>query len=101
MKIHKGIETTYRYNITDKMTCDICALTVEGDKWSNNEDVRKEFGNECDVSFNYSEGKSFREDGGWKKTYSLDICPMCFKHRIIPLLQKEYGVMLQTEEVDW
>ena len=46
-----------------------------------------------------SEGTSYPE-GGAKKESSVDVCPTCFKTKLVPWLISQ-GAKIREEEFDW
>jgi len=57
--------------------------------------------NEIDVrvQVRQRDGKAYPE-GGWGTVVEIDICPECFKARLIPWLESQ-GVVIERTEWDW
>lgn len=78
----------------DKLTCDLCGAKAHSEyQWDNGI---------CDVSettIKYRHGESWPE-GGSDTTISVDICPSCFKNKLIPWLESQ-NVSIREEDSDW
>lgn len=78
--------------------CDICGCKAEGgDEWSGSiydiEDT------EVTIKIQYETGTRY-PDNGWSKKYEIDICPRCFKDKLMAWLE-EQGVNITEIETDW
>lgn len=83
----------------EKIICDLCGS--EGhpfrDSWNGNVyEIDKAKVYTC---VEYEKGSSYPE-GGEKTTVYVDICPNCFKQKLIPWL-KSQGANIQERESDW
>ncbi len=90
-------ETTYKKFLCRK--CDLCGFeTKHGDgEWSggwydiNDTDIR--------VEIKQKEGTNYPE-GGSGTNYEIDLCPNCFKEKLVPWL-KSQGANIEEQEWDW
>lgn len=96
MKTYKTVRVpASEQKCVDKITCDLCgAMSPRGDSWSN--DAREDVA-ETSVSMTLGWGS---RDGGDKTTTLYDICPTCFKSKLMPWLEAQ-GAKPQTEHSDW
>ena len=85
-------ETVKRSHLTET-ECDLCHRRNQGDGWAKDVYDATETTVECRW------GKSY-PDGGHGERIDLDICPECFKERLIPWL-KEQGVTVEPTEWYW
>ncbi len=77
-----------------KLVCDLCGKKgTEGwrsSKWNINETV-------VEVEVQQRERDNY-PDCSWGTEYVIDICPECFKNRLVPWLRSEGA---KIEEVKW
>lgn len=85
----KEIET---YEFTQ---CDICK--VKYDVPNGNYEGYPEL---CRTVLKIEEGGKEYNDVYYTEK-SLDICPSCFKSKVIPLLEDTFGVQFNTREIDY
>ena len=78
--------------------CDLCGKESKGEKWQARSCYEV---NETEISIEVrqKEGSSC-PDGGSGTKYEIDLCPNCFKTKLIPWL-KSQGATIQEEEWDW
>lgn len=87
-------EKTHTYNELVGSKCDICgAETNNGNNWSN------ERYNQNETKVEHRQGDVY-PDGSFGKTYSTEICPICFETKLIPFL-KSLGSKVEYEEWDF
>lgn len=85
-----------------KTVCDLCGAESKRDDWwyfyghRDPEDNGNLQETEVKVVIRYTHGTSYPE-GGNGKEYSVDICPDCFRKKLIPWL-KEQGAEIREEE---
>ena len=77
--------------------CDLCGLETKGndwsaEKWNVNETTIK-------IEITQKEGHSYPE-GGSGTEYEIDICPDCFKNKLV-LWLKSQGADVQQKDWDW
>ena len=78
------------------LQCDLCgAKSKHRDDWAteNFEDSETEI----KISGSQREGTSYPE-GGIGTEYEIDLCPKCFKERLVPWLRSEGA---KIEETEW
>ena len=73
--------------------CDLCNQKYHGENWGRNLYVRE------DTNISYESGTVYPE-GGTTETVIYDICPKCFKNKLMPWLESQ-GAAYRTEERDW
>ena len=105
-KCRKEIQTrAEEVTVMEFVKCDFCGEEVPkpdantGGIWSNEVDWSTGGYGICETEISFSEGESYPE-GGNKTTLSFDICPKCFKEKLIPWA-KSQGAELTEEEFDW
>jgi len=96
MKVIKEITTTSK--IVNYIQCDICGKKADRcNCWSTGAfDVNE---TEFKISIRQKDGVCFPEGGGGTE-YEVDICPNCFKERLIPWLDSQ-GCKAKRKEWDW
>jgi hypothetical protein len=88
------------YDVLISRTCDICGRKGKGgDKreWDAGAYAINE--TEILVKVYQKEGSSFPE-GGSGTEYGIDLCPICFKDRLVPWLISQ-GANIKQEDWDW
>jgi len=82
MQIRKTIDVpaTTR-EVVEFTVCDLCGRKEPGDGWSKCYDVE-------DVEVSYESGSRY-PDGNFTETISYDICPDCFKNKLMPWLESQ------------
>jgi hypothetical protein len=79
----------------DVLTCDLCSAIGKGEQWEtsiwevNTVDIA--------IMIHHNEGDIDREGGSGTK-YTVDMCPKCFKEKLIPWLQSQ-GATVQP--IEW
>lgn len=92
MKIYKTEQVKYEKEVIDKLICDLCkreAKTPSKD-WSA---ISYEI---AEVIIKYRFGESYPESGSGE-TFSFDICPDCFKQKLIPWFKSQEVEPQKTE----
>ena len=81
-----------------KRVCDICGFEAKTEGWdaASGWDVNE---TEVRIECRQKEGESYPE-GGWGTEWIIDICPECFKKKLVPALI-EMGAQIKEEEWDW
>lgn len=81
--------------------CDLCGrhnkpgktlsgkIVSPGESWGSYSDIE-------DVVIEYKTGVSYPE-GGYDTTYKFDVCPSCFKEKLIPWFENQGGVVTKIE----
>lgn len=93
-RMSEPVEHTYLVEVT----CDLCGTAGKTeDRWSGSHyDVDE---TEISVVVKQKEGFSC-PDGGSGTEFDIDICPTCFKEKLVPFLQDQ-GANIQPKEWDW
>jgi len=85
-----------RYVKTRK--CDLCGKEADGEEWEAKSCYRVNE-TEIRVQVRQKEGNNYPE-GGSGTMYEIDLCPTCFKEKLVPWL-KSQGADIKEEEWDW
>ena len=98
MRKYKEVTITRTSKEIDVLTCDLCGAEAKG--WTGWDSSTWNF-NEVDleVTVHQKEGSQSPE-GGWGTEYVIDLCPACFKERLVPWLVSE-GAEIEEKEWDW
>ena len=95
MKIIKEVIAARK--IIEYIQCDICNRKADKCDWSTGVyDIDE---TEFKILISQKEGVSFPEGGGGTE-YEVDICPNCFKEKLIPWLDSQ-GCTAKRKEWDW
>ena len=99
MKIYeKKIIPAYEEEEVKSRKCDLCGIESTGEEWEA-QSIYEIKETEILVTVRQKEGSTY-PDGGWGEKYEIDLCPDCFKDKLIPWL-KSQGAQIQREEWDW
>jgi hypothetical protein len=81
-----------------KQTCDLCgAEALSPDNWSDHSTWDNLNETEIDVTVRQKNGSSYPEGGSGTK-FEVDVCPKCFKEKLVPWLRSQGA---QVEEKEW
>jgi hypothetical protein len=98
MKIFKEkIAPAKKYQELVKRRCDLCGLESTSSDWDAGLYEMNE--TEISIKIKQKEGENYPE-GGYGTEYEIDLCPGCFKNRLIPWLKSE-GAAVEEKEWDW
>jgi hypothetical protein len=101
MKIKETRPKTGMETIIVCRTCDICGRKsdrpFDSRNWSNGYYVTDETEISVICKAEKSSGSS---DGGSGTSIEVDLCPTCFRDKLIPFL-KSQGCQIREEEIDW
>lgn len=78
-----------------KTTCDICGAIAKYGEWSSS--VWEVNETEIKITIHKKDGEAYPEFGDGCET-TIDICPECFKNKLIPWLQSQGA---DIEEKEW
>ena len=95
-KYETVVESQKRTKLVET-TCDICGTVAKRGNWETSTYEVNEV--EVSVAARYKEGQSY-PDGGWGTELVVDICPTCFKDKLIPFL-REQGAKIEEREWDF
>ena len=76
--------------------CDLCGTTAKTEDWGAGS--YRVDNTEIKVTVRQKEGSSYPE-GAWGTKYEIDLCPDCFKDKLVPWLRSQ-GANIQEEEWD-
>lgn len=80
-----------------KRKCDLCGLEASTAEWDcGGWDISE---THIEVSISLKEGETYPECGQETK-YEVDLCPDCFKNKLIPWL-KSQGATIEEEFREW
>lgn len=92
-KVFTIVKQIQEYERLEKLTCDICKKEFSF-KWNAGEYRSLE----TEIKFVDTLGTS---DGGDGIEYSCDICPTCFKNKLMPLLTETYNIEWAEKSIEW
>jgi RNA polymerase subunit RPABC4/transcription elongation factor Spt4 len=78
-----AIPTPATRTIVESITCDLCGDTTTSEWRKNSFDA-------VDTTIHMREGTQYPECGSFKDT-EIDICPKCFKEKLIPWVESHGG----------
>lgn len=81
----------------DKIICDLCGAEAISGCWNSGCYEVEE--TEIEVSINQKEGMCYPDDS-WGEEYLVDMCPKCFKEKLVPWLN-EQGANIKPREYDY
>jgi hypothetical protein len=86
-----------KQKVLTKTTCDLCGAEAKKGLWDSsiyevNETV-------VEVTVRQKEGETYPEEG-WGTDYKVDICPKCFKDKLIPWLESQ-GCKAERKEWEY
>jgi hypothetical protein len=91
MKIYESyVVPEYKSTILDETICDLCGARAKNGEWDDG------LYSLLDIEVSYTEGSQYPE-GGYGTKYEVDICPECFKKKLIPWLENQ-GAEIHEEE---
>jgi hypothetical protein len=97
MRTYKTITKTSTFKHLDEIRCDLCSAVGEGAEWERG--AWKVNDITIEMTVHQREGQNYH-DGGSGTEYTIDLCPDCFKNRLIPWL-REQGADIEEQEWDW
>ena len=100
MRITEQQQRTSTITVLVKMTCDLCGREARAGQWHGSDhscwDVNE---TEVEVTVRSKEGQSYPE-GGSGTEFVVDVCPWCFRDRLLPWLRSQ-GAHIEEREWDW
>ena len=94
--IKKQIPATEE-KVLDGITCDLCKELSSHISWGGS--IFEVSETEIKISVRQKDGESYPGCGMGTK-YEVDICPECFKNKLIPWLESQ-GCTAEREDWDW
>ncbi len=94
MREYKEQVETVKRKVLIKTTCDLCGGIATHGEWESSSYMFDE--TEIEVTVRQKEGSSFPE-GGSGTQYNVDMCPKCFKEKLVPWLESQ-RCSAKTEE---
>ena len=77
--------------------CDLCGTVTKREDW--NAGIYEIDETEIRVEVRQKEGSNYPE-GGMGTEYDIDLCPNCFKDKLVPWLISQ-GANIEKKEWDW
>ena len=81
-----------------KRTCDLCGMEAKPDDWTDGSGYTINE-TEIEVTVRHKDGSSYPDGGSGTETV-IDLCPICFKQKLIPWLQSQ-GAKIESKEWEW
>ena len=78
--------------------CDLCGIEAKGEEWEA-KSFHEVNETEIRIEIRQKEGSNY-PDCGMGTCHEIDLCPKCFKERLVPWL-KSQGADIKEEEWDW
>jgi hypothetical protein len=78
--------------------CDLCGKESNDTEWQATSCYEVNETEVC-VTVRQKEGSSY-PDGGSGTEYQIDLCPTCFKEKLVPWLRSQ-GADIKEEDWDW
>lgn len=97
MRNYKTVEKLEKHNILDSVQCDICGKKATTLDWNSGSYQINE--TQIKIVVRKKEGESYPE-GGYGTEYDIDICPDCFKNKLIPWFMSQ-GARIDEKDWDW
>lgn len=83
--------------VVDKVICDLCGKQGALGTWESSSYEVEE--TEIQIKVRQKDGESYPETG-WGTEYNVDMCPDCFKDKLIPWLESQ-GCTAERKDWDW
>lgn len=99
MKKYVKKQITSEVTVLEEQTCDLCGAKAKkpGILWSGGiYDVDE---TEISVTIRQRSGENYPDNGSGTE-HVIDLCPKCFKERLIPWLRSQ-GATIEEKEWDW
>jgi hypothetical protein len=93
MKNTITIEKTYKHEHVESTECDICHNKFDGERWNH------ESYSALETEVRMKTGTSYPE-GGSGEEIKFDICPKCFREKLIPFIES-FGTVAQWKDWDF
>ena len=97
-KIKETKKRVKEFTVTTEVKCDICGAIAPCPDCYDAEWAKESY-NISTATIELKEGASFPAGGSWIET-TFDICPTCFKEKLIPFI-KSFGGEPTIREVDF
>lgn len=97
MKIYEKRETTSTYLECVRRTCDLCGKESSDGDWEKSTYEQNE--TNIEIKIKHREGYNV-SDGGSGDEIEIDLCPDCFRHKLVPWLQSE-GAKINYSNWSW
>ncbi len=97
MKIYEKKAKECEYLL--KVICDICSKESNSDSWLEDSFERDDTKLSLKTVINNTKGR-YSLDGGYGTKIEVDICPDCFRNKLVPWL-KTQGVKINKIEWDY
>lgn len=81
-----------------KVTCDLCGAEAKKGDWRSSIYEVNEV--ELRVAVRQKDGRAYPDGDGWGTKFEVDMCPDCFKTKLIPWLESQ-GCKAERKEWEW
>ena len=98
-KVYKQKVVTKKQSYRVKTVCDLCGRESPGTGWTSELFEIDETELKVRTCVRRKKGSNYL-DGGWGTEIEVDICPDCFKGKLVPWL-KSQGVEIEEREWEW
>jgi len=96
MREYKLEKVSFDKKVIDKICCDLCGREGVKDGWESGYYEVNE--TEVEVTVHQREGKAYPDGDCWGTEYIIDMCPECFKNKLVPWIISQGGIL---EQKDW
>jgi len=97
MRKYETKKVTYDREELVELSCDLCGRVAKGGDWETSTWEVAEV--EVKVEVRQKDGDTVPE-GGWGTEYAVDMCPECFKSKLVPWLESQ-GCKARRQEWSW
>ena len=96
MRTYKTVTSQVTRDIEDEIFCDLCETKAKDASWSSSYYNIDDTNIEMQVTIDCKTGEMYPEGGSYEE-YIIDLCPKCFKSRLIPWLESQGAKIIPTE----
>lgn len=86
MRKYKNQHRVIKEKVLLDVSCDLCGYKAKDHNWNSSSYTINE--TEIKITMYQKDGESYPE-GGCGTEYNVDICPKCFKDKLIPWLESQ------------
>ena len=97
IKYNKKIIPAREIDVVAEITCDLCGRVSQRHDWASSS--YKINDTDIEVRIRQTEGTNYPE-GASGTEIKVDMCPVCFKEKLIPWL-KSQGAKIEEKEWSW
>lgn len=97
MRKYEMMERKYEEKVLVETRCDLCGAIAKRGEWRST--VYEVNETEIEVTVRQKDGESYPEGGGGTEII-VDICPRCFKEKLVPWLNSQ-GANIKSAVWGW